>query len=156
MTTTRAYRPWNDVDFNSVSFKSTMLNGKWRDDVEKPQLRFISPAARTNWPKLGKDADIGTNYGPPPEERHKAKFQVDLTDIAAFDGENTKEFEAFAKQLDIVDDALLNFMCQNQQRFLKRTGLSKDNLAMLHITSMRTGCANRPFPCCSQHQATWC
>jgi len=138
MTISRAYRPWNDVDFNSVSFKSTMLNGKWRVDVEKPQLRFISPAARTNWPKLGKDADIGTNYGPPPEERHKAKFQVDLTDIAAFDGENTVEFEAFAKQLDMVDDALLNFMCQNQQRFLKRTGLSKDNLAMLQNRSIKT------------------
>ena len=138
MTTTRAYRPWNDVDFNSVSFKSTQLNGKWRVDVEKPQLRFISPAARTNWPKLGKDADIGTNYGPPPEERHKAKFQVDLTDIAAFDGENTVEFEAFAKQLGMVDDALLNFMCQNQQRFLKRTGLSKENLAMLQNRSIKT------------------
>ena len=139
MTTTRAYKPWGDVDFHNISFKSTMTNNsKWRVEVEKPQLRFISPAARTNWPKLGKDADIGTNYGPPPDERHKAKFQVDLTDIAAFDGANTAEFEAFAKKLDSVDDALLDFMCQNQSRFLKRTGLNKENVAMLQNRSIKT------------------
>ena len=139
MTTTRAYKKWNDVDFHNISFKSTMTNNsKWRVEVEKPQLRFISPAARTNWPKLGKDADIGTNYGPPPDERHKAKFQVDLTDIAAFDGANTAEFQAFAKKLDSVDDALLDFMCQNQSRFLKRTGLNKENVAMLQNRSIKT------------------
>ena len=127
-TTKTTYKPWREVDFSNVRFEQRNLNGKWRIDVVRPTLRCITPAMRTNWPKLGKDADIGTNYGPPPEERHKAKFQVDLTDIAAFDGNNTFEFEAFAKEVTKADDALLDFMCQNQARYLKRTGLGRDNV----------------------------
>ena len=139
MTTTKTtYKPWRDVDFSSVRFEQKNLNGKWRIDVAKPTVRCITPAMRTNWPKLGKDADIGTNYGPPPEERHKAKYQVDLTDIAAFDGHNTFEFEQFAKEVTKVDDALLDFMCQNQTRYLQRTGLSRDNLMMLQNRSVKT------------------
>ena len=138
MTTTKStYKPWREVDFSNVSFEQRNLNGKWRIDVVRPTLRCITPAMRTNWPKLGKDADIGTNYGPPPEERHKAKFQVDITDIAAFDGNNTHEFEAFAKEVTKVDDALLAFMCQHQQRYLKRTGLSRDNVLMLQNRSVK-------------------
>ena len=137
-TTKTTYKPWREVDFRTVRFEQRMLNGKWRIEVVKPTLRCITPAMRTNWPKLGKDADIGTNYGPPPEERHKAKYQVDLTDIPAFDGNNTFEFEAFANEVTKADDALLDFMCQNQARYLKRTGLGRDNVMMLQNRSIKT------------------
>ena len=63
-TTKTTYKPWREVDFRTVRFEQRMLNGKWRIEVVKPTLRCITPAMRTNWPKLGKDADIGTNYGP--------------------------------------------------------------------------------------------
>ena len=137
MTTTHTYKPWTGVDFSTVRFEATQKNGKWRTEIPKPTLRFITPAMRTNWPKLGKDADIGTHYGPPPEERHKAKFQVDLTDLAIFDGSNTHEFKAFEEKLQQADDALLDFMHTRQGVLLQRTGLSKENLAMLQNRSVK-------------------
>ena len=137
MTTTHTYKPWTGVDFSTVRFEATQKNGKWRTEIPKPTLRFITPAMRTNWPKLGKDADIGTHFGPPPEERHKAKFQVDLTDLAIFDGSNTHEFKAFEEKLQQADDALLDFMHTRQGVLLQRTGLSKENLAMLQNRSVK-------------------
>ena len=136
--TATTYKPWREVDFKNIRFEQRNVNGKWRIDVAKPTLRCITPPGRSNWPKLGKDADIGTQFGPPPEERHKGKYQVDVTDIPAFDGTNTIEYEQFAKELAKADDALLDFMCQNQARYLKRTGLGRDNVMMLQNRSIKT------------------
>ena len=136
--TATTYKPWREVDFKNIRFEQRNVNGKWRIDVAKPTLRCITPPGRSNWPKLGKDADIGTQFGPPPEERHKAKYQVDVTDIPAFDGTNTIEYEQFAKELAKADDALLDFIHQNQTRYLQRTGLSRENIMMLQNRSIRT------------------
>ena len=66
----------------------------------------------------------------------KAKFTVDLTD-APINGTMNEQFNQFATQMTLVDERLLDFVQQNQLKILGRKNLSREEVKMLQISTIR-------------------
>ena len=98
------------------------------------ELAMLTPAAVTNWPRVNGDGNFGTMWG--PSEKEKAKFTLDITDAPINDAENTG-FVGYSAVLEQIDDALLDFVHANQTKLLGRKSLSKEELKMLQIRSVR-------------------
>jgi hypothetical protein len=98
------------------------------------EVAFVSPACVTQWPRCTGDGNFGTLYG--PDDIKKAKFCLDLTDQKIGDDQN-RLFTDMCAKLEVIDDKLLEFMFQHQQRILHRKNLSKEEVKMLQIRSVR-------------------
>ena len=98
------------------------------------QVCIVTPAAVTNWPRVTGDGNFGTMWG--PTDIQKAKYSLDLTD-GLIDGAHPVYFTEFSELLERVDDQLLHFVYENQLRILGRKNLSKDEVKMLQIRSVR-------------------
>lgn len=130
----RAYPEWSTVDFASIRFaKGYGTNNKPKITITSG-LSFLSPALRTNWPCLGGDGNFGTKFG--AEEQKDAKYVCDLTSMQISDRiENN--FEQFAERLSQADEALLQFVYENQD-LIGRQNLSKENVEVLQNKSIKT------------------
>lgn len=98
------------------------------------EVAIVSPACVTNWPRVTGDGNFGTMWG--PTDIQKAKFTLDLTDTPINDGTNHM-FSAFSHLMSTIDDRLLDFVQNNQLRILGRKNLSRDEVKMLQIRSVR-------------------
>jgi len=98
-------------------------------------VALVTPACITNWPRVNGDGDYGTMWG--PTDPMRAKFTLDLTDAPVTDSSPNAQFEAFATLVDRVDDTLLDFVCDNQLKLLRRKNLSREEVKMLQIRSVR-------------------
>ena len=96
---------------------------------------IVSPACITNWPRVTGDGNYGTMWG--PTDPQKAKFTLDLTDAAIDDSGSNPHFKALALLLEGIDDRLLDFVQNNQLKILGRKNLSRDEVKMLQIRSVR-------------------
>lgn len=96
-------------------------------------VAIVTPPCITNWPRCCGDGNYGTMWG--PTDVMKAKFTLDLTD-AKIDGVNA-DFHALATVLEAIDEKLLDFVHSNQQRILNRRNLSRDEVKMLQIRSVK-------------------
>lgn len=97
-------------------------------------VAFVTPACVTNWPRVTGDGNYGTMWG--PTDIQKAKFTLDLTDAPINEERNTT-FEVFADLLNTIDDRLLDFVQANQLKILGRLNLSREEIKMLQIRSVR-------------------
>ena len=97
-------------------------------------LAFVTPPSKTNYPRVTGDGDYreGSQYG--PQTPDKANFVVDINGSCAEDEAIDKFFTNIIKP---VDQKVLDFMHANQLRFLGRKNLSKEELGMLHIKSVK-------------------
>lgn len=100
-------------------------------------MAFVTPACITNWPRVTGDGNFGTMWG--PAEESKAKYTLDLTNVSRTGdtAATTDVWEHFTRFLDEIDNKLLDFVYQNQQRILNRKNLSRDEIKMLQIRSVR-------------------
>lgn len=98
------------------------------------EVAVTSCPAITMWPRCTGDGNFGTMWG--PTDVTKAKFTLDLSDAPINEQPNLK-FEEFKAFLTAVDDRLLDFVAENQQKVLNRKNLSKEEVKMLQIRSVR-------------------
>ena len=98
------------------------------------EVALVTPACVTHWPRVTGDGNFGTMWG--PAEVSKAKFTLDLSDAPVCDAPNAN-FQAFASILNAIDERLLSFVFDNQLKVLGRRNLSKDELRMLQIKSVK-------------------
>lgn len=97
-------------------------------------VSLVSPPAVTLWPRVTGDGNFGTMWG--PSDVTKAKYTLDLNDTP-INGNLNDDFALLKLQLDAIDDLLLDFIYQNQLKVLGRKNLSKDEIRMLQIRSVR-------------------
>ena len=137
---TYTYVNWSDFEVGSVQFAVTQdrqnknkivptYGGAHRD------IAIVTPACVTNWPRINGDGNFGTMWG--PAEVENAKYTLDLTDSAINEVPN-EEFALFAKKMEELDEKFLDYMQSNQLRLLGRKNLSRDELKILQIRSIRT------------------
>lgn len=98
------------------------------------ELAIVSCPAVTMWPRCTGDGNYGTMWG--PADITKAKYTLDLTDGQINDA-NNEHFAAFSEFMEAVDDRLLDFVTSNQLKVLGRKNLSRDEVKMLQIRSIR-------------------
>lgn len=139
MMNNRAYFVLDDLNTDDVCVSLGA------DKNGKPSLRmyvgtcasdvaFMSPACMTHWPRCNGNGNYGTMWG--PTELVKARFTLDLTD-SPVNGEPNAGFEMLAKKLDAIDDKLLDFVHNEQVRILGRRQLSREEVKMLQVRSVR-------------------
>ena len=112
-------------------------------------LAFVTPPATTFYPRLDGDGDFreGSQYG--PQSKDKARFTIDLN--VPLDGDDASVQNFFDNVITAVDDAVLDFMYHNQMKFLGRKNLTKEEVKMLQIRSVKqnldkdTGDLGAPF-----------
>ena len=81
------------------------------------------------------DGNYGTMWG--PQDPMKAKFTLDLSNAHINDVPNV-EFEQFRERvLDPLDDRLLDFVTEHQQKIMGRRNLKRDEVKMLQIRTVR-------------------
>lgn len=97
-------------------------------------VAIVTPAAVTNWPRCTGDGNFGTMWG--PTDVTKAKFTLDLTD-AAINGAANTHFAEYSAILEQIDDKLLEFVHNNQLKVLGRKNLTREEVKMLQIRSVR-------------------
>lgn len=139
MNARRSYVQWKDFDTSNVTFSLGQdRNGKAAISMlvqpNFTEVAFVSPACVTNWPRVTGDGNFGTMWG--PTDVTKAKFSLDLTD-ASINGTTNEDFQAFAEMMTRIDEKLLEFVKDNQLRILGRKNLSRDEVKMLQIRSIR-------------------
>jgi hypothetical protein len=71
-----------------------------------------------------------------PSEIEKAKFTLDLTDSPINGGTNGR-WADYAILLETIDDRLLDFVQSNQLKILGRKNLTREEVKMLQIRSVR-------------------
>ena len=134
----RSYFPYQRCDAAEITFSL----GPERQG--KPQIHMsytggadvgiLTPACVTNWPRVSGDGNFGTMWG--PTDPMKAKFTVDLTD-APINGTPNEHFNAFATLMTTIDEKLLDFVQQNQLKILGRKNLTREEVKMLQIPTVR-------------------
>ena len=133
------FTQWNTFNADKIRFAlGQERNGKatvnmYLEDNAK-EVALVTPACVTHWPRVTGDGNFGTMWG--PAEVSKAKFTLDLSDAPVCDAPNAN-FEAFAAILTAIDERLLNFVYDNQLKVLGRRNLSKDEIRMLQIRSVK-------------------
>ena len=98
------------------------------------EVAMVSAPAKTMWPRCTGDGNFGTMWG--PQDISKAKFTLDLTDGYINEAPNA-EFDDFKNTLEKIDDKLLDFVTDNQLKILGRKNLSRAEVKMLQIRSIR-------------------
>lgn len=139
MISSRHYLSLDTIDPKHVRFTlGTDFNNKPKVNVgygeSLTDLAFVSAACQTLWPRVNGDGNYGTMWG--PSDPTKAKFTLDLTDTE-FDGTTNFEFIKMKEMLCEIDEMLLTFVHDNQLRLLGRKNLTKDELRMLQIPSVK-------------------
>ena len=133
----RTYMPWNTIDTNEIVFSlGTDRQGKPTVIMhyQTADVAMVTPACVTNWPRVSGDGNFGTMWG--PTDVMKAKFTLDLTDAPITD-ESNERWTEFAKVMETIDDKLLDFVQNNQLRILGRKNLSRDEVKMLQIRTIK-------------------
>ena len=135
----KKYTNYQELSPNEINFTlGADRNGKAQINMyigaEAAEVALVSPACVTNWPRVSGDGNFGTMWG--PSDINKAKFTLDLTDAAINDTVN-QPFEIFSQLMTAIDDRLLDFVQNNQLKILGRKNLSREEIKMLQIRSVR-------------------
>jgi len=131
--------PHRELNVTQVTFTlGADRNGKTSVNmIMQPQgcqVALVSSPAVTLWPRVTGDGNFGTMWG--PTDITKAKFTLDLNDACINEAPNA-EFEEFRAKLEEIDEKLLEFVTEHQLKILGRKNLSKDEVKMLQIRSVR-------------------
>lgn len=133
------FYPLQQLDVDAIAFQlGTDRNGKTTVSMTYSpagsEVALVTCPAITMWPRCSGDGNFGTMWG--PTDVMKAKYTLDLNDAPINDQPNL-DFEEFRSKLEAIDDALLKFVTDNQLKILGRKNLSRDEVKMLQIRSIR-------------------
>lgn len=98
------------------------------------KVAMVTPPCVTNWPRVTGDGNFGTMFG--PADITKAKFSLDLTD-AAINAVDNAHYAAWSEMMTKIDDKLLDFVHGEQLKILGRKNLTRDEIKMLQIRTVR-------------------
>lgn len=130
----RTFCSLKDLDTKAVSFSLGVDRGGRPTICVTGATAFVTCAGVTFWPRVS-ESNYGSAFG--PDDVLKSKFQLDITNAPFWNGEENKDFQLLQQKLDELDDALLTFVHANQQRILGRRQLSRDEVKMLQVASVR-------------------
>ena len=137
------YMDYNNFDINELRIFPKIVGTREKICIAHgPTMRsltFLTPAGITNYPRITGNGDFGGQYG--PQDPKKARFCLDLNQWppgTAPDPNMTEQMKTFFGVIRAVDNALLEFMFNNQLKWLQRKNLSKDEVRMLQIPSVKT------------------
>ena len=99
------------------------------------EVAIVSAPGVTLWPRCSGDGNFGTMWG--PSDVTKAKYTLDLND-SEINGQPNADFALFMAKLELIDEKLLDFVTENQLKILGRKNLSRDEVKMLQIRTVRT------------------
>ena len=133
------FYPLNALDVTNIQFAlGTDRSGKpmvsMRIEPNGAEVAMVTCAAVTQWPRCTGDGNFGTMWG--PTDPTKAKYTLDLTD-APINEQPNADYAIFKEKMESIDDALLDFVTENQLKILGRKNLSRDEVKMLQIRSIR-------------------
>ena len=133
------FYPLNALDETNIQFAlGTDRSGKpmvsMRIEPNGAEVAMVTCAAVTQWPRCTGDGNFGTMWG--PTDPTKAKYTLDLTD-APINEQPNADYAIFKEKMESIDDALLDFVTENQLKILGRKNLSRDEVKMLQIRSIR-------------------
>lgn len=136
----RNYTPFTELDASKIVFAlGQERNGKPTIAMvyseHSTEVALVTPACITNWPRCTGDGNFGTMWG--PTDVMKTKFTLDLNDTP-INGEPNALFTKFAELVTAIDEKLLDFVFSNQLKLLGRKNLSRDEVKMLQIRSVRS------------------
>ena len=139
----KEYQNWkvyssNDVQFHMSPDKQGGMRVIATVGPNKKELCIITPECITQWPKCTADGNYGTTYGPKePSEEKKTKFTLDLTSKPITGAENS-QFTEFLAFITAIEDKLLDFVTENQDKLIKKVGkLSREQVKMLQNRSVK-------------------
>ena len=124
----------NQIQFNLGSDRMGKPQLVMVNAATSTEVAMLTPPMITQWPRCSGDGNFGTMFG--PTDISKAKYTLDLTDGTIGQKPNL-EFEAFGALLSGVDDKLLDFVTENQLKIIGRKNLTRDEVKMLQIRSVR-------------------
>lgn len=135
----RNYTPFTEMNASNIVFAlGQERQGKPTIAVvygeTAAEVALVTPACITNWPRCTGDGNFGTMWG--PTDMMKTKFTLDLNDTP-INGEDNTLFAKFAEFVTAIDDKLLDFVFGNQLKILGRKNLSREEVKMLQIRSLR-------------------
>jgi hypothetical protein len=135
----RAFQSWLELDPDEMRFalgidRQNKTTVSLACGPQCADVALITPPAVTLWPRVTGDGNYGTMWG--PADITKAKFNLDLTDHDINDQSNA-DFSTFMEKMNAIDDKLLDFVFQNQLKVLGRKNLSKEEVKMLQIRTVR-------------------
>lgn len=128
-------------DKDEIRVSSRNYNNKERISImyghNHRGIAFVTPPAVTNYPRLTGDGNFraGSAFGPTSID--KASFQVDLSNNSIKAGEANCDFDLFLDVVEAIDEALLTFVTNNQWKILGRKNLTREEVRMLQIRSVR-------------------
>ena len=136
---TKHYIPYGDLAISQINFtigqdRSGRTTISMTYAPAGGEVAMVTAPAVTMWPRCTGDGNYGTMWG--PQDVTKAKFTLDLTDSPINEVPNDN-FADFAKALEQIDDKLLDFVTENQLKILGRKNLSREEVKMLQIRSVR-------------------
>lgn len=135
----RSFQMWSNIDVNDVHFSlSKDKNGKQQIAMYVGQgfkdLSLLTPPCVTQWPRCTGEGNFGTTYG--PADPSKAKFTLDLHSLHIA-GEENVHWKPFADFLTAVDNKLLDFVFENQDKIFKGKSLTREQIGMLQIRTVK-------------------
>lgn len=133
----RHYIPFEQLEVDEIQFAlGNDRSGKATVHMyyKTQEVAMVTPACVTNWPRVTGDGNFGTMWG--PTDITKAKFTLDLTDAPINENPNFT-FDTWQAQLEAIDNKLLDFVNNNQLKLLGRKNLTREEVKMLQIRSVR-------------------
>jgi hypothetical protein len=130
----RCFQPQNIVFTMGVDRQGKNTVNMTHGPAGLQEVALVTAPAVTLWPRVSGDGNFGTMWG--PTDISKAKFTLDLNDARINDMDN-EEFQYFKTVLEAIDDLLLDYVTENQLKILGRKNLSRDEVKMLQIRSIR-------------------
>ena len=119
-----------NIDGKQVNFSLSYRGGK--ANVNMTNVSFLTPAAKTNWPMIGPDGNLSTKYG--PTDPMNAKYIIDICSTPV---SRSDTFSAYKSLMDTIDDKLLDFFLLHQTALLGRKNLTKAELKLLQVPSVK-------------------
>jgi hypothetical protein len=137
----RTFTNHSAVDVGSVNFtmgkdrnQKATVNMHMTMGNSTTDVCMVTAPAITLWPRCTGDGNFGTMWG--PTDVTKAKYTLDLND-ADINGRSNDDFRMFQEKMDAIDDLLLDYVYANQLQLLGRKNLSREEVKMLQIRSIR-------------------
>lgn len=135
----REFQKLSNYNAEDVNFH-TKVDGKGRTVINMtigPNFKdvgLVTPACVTQYPRCTGDGNFGTMWG--PTDPTKAKFTLDLTDAKIGEKANS-EWDKLSSFMYAIDEKLLSLVFENQQKILKKSGLSREQVRMVQIRTVR-------------------
>jgi hypothetical protein len=137
------YIHYKTFDINQLHIVAKIHNNKERISMyygpKMQSLSFLTPPALTWFPRVTGQGDFGSPYGPDSVE--KARFTLDMNNYDEshpMAPEFQKETKMFLQMVEAIDNALLDFMFGNQLKWLGRKNLSREEVKLFQILSVKT------------------